>query len=247
MPDPARPPSGRPASPTGPVHQWSKVVRAQAAEGHLGNRMIPVWELPPGGIDVHDGTVGDWEDLVPGPSMDLIDFEGLRDTGYDRSSLAGRSFLGWCDAEQRLYFAIERIDDAYVNLHDGAGPWSTIAHDHADLMVDGDHSGGLYTSLPGDGLSEEEALQFDGLQAQNYMLIAQSPDSQLVHLTIPPAVGAGRRDQGRRRPQRLAHRGLGHAMGRPHHGRTRAERPQPAARWPDHRVQHRPVGLRCQA
>ena len=127
--------------------------------GQFSRSLFPIWEVPAGWIDVHDGSVSDWEDIVPEPSMTLIDFEGLRDIGFDLESLAGRTFLGWSAEEQRIYFAVERIDDVYINTYDGSGWSSMINYDHMEIIIDGDHSGGIYTSLPGDGLSTDEAAE----------------------------------------------------------------------------------------
>lgn len=144
--------------------------------------IFPIWEVPAGWIDVHDGSVLDWEEIVPEPTLTLIDFEGLRLTGYDLESLAGRAFLGWSAEEQRIYFAVERFDDVYVNAYDGSGPSSMLSYDHMSIQIDGDHSGGIYMSLPGDGLSAEEAAEFDSQQAQSYETIVESPDGQLIHI-----------------------------------------------------------------
>ena len=159
------------------------LVSAYAGRAHVGSSVFPVWELPAHALpDLHDGTVGDWEDVVPEASVYLMDFEGVHGAGFDLASLAGRTFLGWSDEEQRIYFAIERIDDVYINLYEGGDPYDMARHDCAEIMIDADHTGGNYTPLPGDGYSEEEAAEVNGSQAQLYYLIAESADDELIGL-----------------------------------------------------------------
>ncbi len=166
---------------------WCAVLvlaSAHVGMAHVGSRVFPIWELPAHSLpDLHDGTVDDWEDAVPGSSVDLMDFEADIAEPMDLSSLAARVFLGWSDAEQRIYFAIEQIDDDYVNFYQGfdtSSMYDIMKYDFVSLMVDGDHSGGAYFPYIDEGYSEEEYAEFADSQAQCYYLIAESLDDEII-------------------------------------------------------------------
>ena len=152
---------------------------------HVGSRVYPIWELPTHSLpDLHDGTIADWEEAVPSPTVELMDLDELNGGPLDLSSLAGRVFLGWSDAEQRIYFAVEQVDDDYVNFFQGFDSedmhskhvYDIQKYDHVELMVDGDHSGDVYFPYIDEGYSDEEYAQLADNQAQCYLLIAESPD-----------------------------------------------------------------------
>ena len=126
---------------------------ARTSEGHVGPRVIPVYEIPTSDIpDLHDGTLEDWDDIVPGPSLTHKDFGTGWDNDYilDAGDIAFRIFLAWHLGTQRLYSAIELVDDVYFNratpLSSGNTTW--LYHsDSWELLVDGDHSGGAFLPL----------------------------------------------------------------------------------------------------
>ena len=49
-----------------------------AASAHIGGLVFPIYEVPTGDLpDLRDGTLEDWEDVLPGTSLDHNSFEPL--------------------------------------------------------------------------------------------------------------------------------------------------------------------------
>ena len=92
------------------------VLIARAGEGHVGSIIYPVYEIPTSDIpDLHDGTLEDWDDIVPGPSLTHQDFGTgwANDYILDAGDIAFRTYLAWHLGTQRLHCAIELVDDVY--------------------------------------------------------------------------------------------------------------------------------------
>lgn len=143
------------------------------ASAHVGT-IVPIFELSDedvAQIDLHDGTVDDWQDVVGPPTLTAAQFSG----SYDPASLDFRIWLAWNDASDHLYCAVERADDAYYNTFgDQLIPnptWGFIGHDATVILaVDGDHSGGVFFY----GYSHDPGFLLTNGQAQNYIAIDQT-------------------------------------------------------------------------
>lgn len=160
---------------------WSAAVLGWTTCAVADSPIFPIYEIPtPALPDVHDGSLDDWEAVVPGPSLTHNDFRPLAvqdGAGIDPADLAYRCFLGWHGGTQTIWIGVERVDDVYINTYPGGEPGNMWMHDGIEFMVDGDHSGGEYNGcLTNDACSEEEALLLAGYQAQQYTLIPESPD-----------------------------------------------------------------------
>ena len=140
---------------------------ATSVGAHSGGRVYPIAELTDEvleKIQLDDGSVEEWYDLVGEPTMSLVDFR-LYGTVPDPSDLDFRIWLAWYDDPDRLYVAFLGSDDVYIESQD-------LGNDHDVellLTVDGDHSGG-------DGylnLSFEEAEGVWG-GSQQYRAMAQT-------------------------------------------------------------------------
>ena len=59
-------------------------------------------------IDVTDGSVEDWENIVGEPTLTPLDFAETYGGSYDPSDMDFRIWLGWHDATDRIFFAMER-------------------------------------------------------------------------------------------------------------------------------------------
>jgi len=118
------------------------------ARAHVGEQVFPIYELPTSALpDLHDGSLDDWKAVLPAPSLDSSEFPGLAafDEGLGQASLSFRVWLAWHHPGQRLYLAVEWIDDVFWSSYAGlAGPSWRGSSDGFDVMVDGDHSGGQY-------------------------------------------------------------------------------------------------------
>lgn len=158
------------------------------AGAHVGSIIYPIYELPGHSVpDVQDGSTSDWDDyLVPDASLDLLDFRALEvgeAATMNPDDLTTRVFLAWSADKQRIYFAVERIDNAYVNQFEGGGLQEIWRHDGVELMVDGDHSGGDYNFMVLGGCQEDEDCnRRSQLQAQQYQLLADSPDARTIYI-----------------------------------------------------------------
>ena len=151
------------------------VALAGTAGAHQGDIIYPIYELPTADLpDLHDGTLEDWEEVLPGASLDHLDFISWGDGGpttlgppINPDDLAFRVFLAWHSASQRIYMAVERLDDVYMR-------------EGAQLMIDGDHSGGQFWFFEVEGYSEAESERLWESQAQMYSV---SPEEVGARLT----------------------------------------------------------------
>ncbi|NKB72392.1 MAG: hypothetical protein GKR89_35395 [Candidatus Latescibacteria bacterium] len=172
---------------------------ASSALAHVGGQFYPVWELADIDLpNLHDGSLDDWDAVLPSVSLDHNDFVPLNvadGAAVNPGDLAYRVFLAWSASQQRIYMAIERIDDIYINTYDGTGIQDLWRHDNVEFLLDGDHSGGIYSGFglvqedplgeeeqgPEESAYSEEELKFlNNAQAQQYMMIADAPDGQLL-------------------------------------------------------------------
>lgn len=167
---------------------------------HVGSVVFPVYELPSGHTpSVDDGSIEDWEELVPGASITTGDFTQQLD-GENATSgappepddLATRVFLGWSADEQRIYVAVERLDDSFIGIDSEAlGIWSV---DRVIIRIDGDHSADQYSApLPGTDPTEPEIGQdeYDLLvnsSAQEYQVVTQNPFGPAVLINSKAAL-----------------------------------------------------------
>jgi hypothetical protein len=156
---------------------FSGVLSAQVAR-------FPVYELSTGELpDLRDASLADWEDVLGGVSWTHDDFAPLAvsdGAGIDPADLAYRSFMAWHYPTQTIYICVERVDDVYINTYPGGAPQDLWKNDGLELMIDGDHSGGDYAGWSADDLGEETAKLLYGYQAQQYVLVPESPDGKYV-------------------------------------------------------------------
>lgn len=149
---------------------------AVGAGAHVGDRLIPIYELPSSDLpELDDLSLSPWEQIVPAPSLESMDFTSTQVGMAGTDDLAARVYLAWHGGTRRVYLAVERVDDIYSNEYAGGdAPFFTGA-DHLQLLVDGDHSGGQFACGPEDA-TVEQARRFVGAQAQFYAAVAESPD-----------------------------------------------------------------------
>ena len=150
---------------------------------HVGDEIYLFYELRDedvARIDVTDGSVEDWLEVVGEPSLTASDFLWLNHP-YDSSEVDFRIWLAWHEGSGTLWIAMERFDDLYFNLYDGEKRWEMKLWDSGiRFMVDGDHSGGEYSYLLGWQCQEctpDQVLE-DNRQAQDWMAIAETPDGE---------------------------------------------------------------------
>ena len=177
------------------------------SEAHLGDRVYPVTYLSDEmleRIDLKDGLVDEWYELVGEPSMTLLDFTGEEPHSPpllpDPSDLDFRIWLAWHDEPARLYVAFVASDDVYENTHDYSSSPHLHLHDSIMLAIDGDHSGGAGSR---NGMPLEEAREIQG-QAPDYEAISRTVSGptlndmgyrfqkkQTLWTTVPPYGDSG--------------------------------------------------------
>ena len=117
------------------------------AIGAWAQRVYPIYELTDEAlavIDIHDGTTEDWIDVIGEPTVTALEFEADPEFGpYDPFSMDFRIWMAWHDATDRIFFAMERSDDIYVNEYPRDAGDHPFFHDSMiAVYIDGDRSGG---------------------------------------------------------------------------------------------------------
>ena len=158
------------------------VVLSTSAFGQV----YPLYELSTADLpDLNDGSMDleDWEDVLPGLALTMDDFEPMAvgdGAGRDAADLDYQVYLAWNSAEQRIWCAIKRVDDVYINTYEGGNPPSMWQHDGIELMLDGDHTAGSFNGFSADEYGEEQAKLLVGYQAQQYVVLPSSPDGMAI-------------------------------------------------------------------
>ena len=162
------------------------------ADAHSGGRVYPIVELTDEmleQIQLDDGSVEEWFDLIGEPAMTLLDFQTHSNfRPPDPSNLDFRIWLAWHDDPDRFYVAFVASDDLYRNDHDydAYGIRKNISsYDSIILTIDGDHSGGEGTT---GNASEEEWMEVRG-QTQRYDAIARTASGPLISNGIHEGTG----------------------------------------------------------
>jgi hypothetical protein len=151
-------------------------------DAHLGDRTYFIAELSDAdlaSIDLDDGDIGDWQDILGDPTLTANDFIGYGEP--DIASFNFRIWLGWHDATDRIYVAMEQVDNFYFNQFDrsefSTANFSLGGYDGSmNLYVDGDHSGGQY-AYNGPGENKEEWALLSDQGSQGYSALGQVFDS----------------------------------------------------------------------
>jgi len=160
---------------------------ASGASAHIGDRIYPIFELSEADladIDLRDADITDWEDVLGDASLVTTDFFQDPTVGYgaqyDPADLDYRIWLGWNGNLGTIWMGMERIDNIYINEYAGGNSGSLWRHDSIELMLDGDHTGGDYTSSANENWTQEERDLNDNRTAQQYLAIGDTPDGRHV-------------------------------------------------------------------
>ena len=115
---------------------------AMPAGAHVGDRVYPIAYLTDemlAGIELDDGSVGEWYELIGEPAMTLLDFHERYGSSPDPSDFDFRIWLAWHDDPARIYVALGATDDGYI--HQFEPDIAPITDPGILLAVDGDHNG----------------------------------------------------------------------------------------------------------
>ena len=156
------------------------------AAAHVGDRIYPIPEITDEDLqyfDLHDDSLEDWRRVLLQPSLSAADFFADPTVGdgapYDPFDMDYQFWMGWSGSTDRIYFAMERTDDAYVNEYAGGNIGDLWRHDGTfEFFVDGDHSGGDITGSADPDWTDEERTLNNNRTAQQYSIIAEAPDNR---------------------------------------------------------------------
>ncbi len=161
------------------------VLLAARVFAHVGDEIYPFLELLDEDldrIDLTDGSVEDWLEVLGEPSLTAVDFHWLNHP-YDPSELDFRIWLAWHQGSNTFWVAMERFDDLYFNRYEGGGLGEMWFQDsNIAFMVDGDHTGGKYGESLGPDCERctPERVLARNRQAQRWMAIAEAPDGDIL-------------------------------------------------------------------
>lgn len=120
-------------------------------------------------IDLHDGDIGDWLAVVGEPTVIADDFAQIRPY-HDPLEVDFRIWLAWTANPPRIYGAMERTDDLFIN-HEADYPFYEYNGNDGTihLFVDADHSGGNFVAPPGSLDDWLPQMAANSVQAQYYV------------------------------------------------------------------------------
>ena len=181
------------------------LITANITAAHTGDEIYPFFELLDEDlhrIDLTDGSVEDWLEVVGEPSLLTSNFwKGSDDYPSDPTNLDVRIWLAWHRHSSTLWVALEALDDRYVGyLGDGTEEWGHCTWWDACMAfyIDGDHSGGRYRKFSASDHTEEELELLNYRQAQMYWIPIDSEEGHVRyegadewHTTEPYAAGGG--------------------------------------------------------
>ncbi len=173
------------------------VVTTNSVEAQqFPDRMFPVIELTDemrDQIDLKDGSVEDWLQVLGEPTLTPLDFYSFVPTmdSYNPSSYDFRIWLAWHDSKDHLFVAIEFVDDFHVSNYDRYKPGSDPEGDSSvQLYVDGDKSGGRFSPNEMQQAQVYTAFARTYNNDSNVTLVTVSPIADWVH-KLPYADGGG--------------------------------------------------------
>lgn len=161
------------------------VTECFAHTGDFVYRIIELTDSQQAQIDVHDGSVEDWRDIVGDPTLTALDFgTGYLWGEYNPISFDFQIWLAWHRQTSRIYVAMEQIDDDYINEFVRGWEFMEQHDSFMSLAVDGDHSGGLYRPQT---IVSTELEEYDGLDrhAQQYSVLGEVFDAGLISALLP--------------------------------------------------------------
>jgi hypothetical protein len=131
-----------------------------------------------------DGDLAEWIDIFGDPVLTGENFFADPSVGdgapYDPADLSFNFRIGWHQQSGKLYVAVQRIDDVYINEYAGGNLGDIWRYDSIEFQIDGDHSGGDYSELGDPNWDADEQMLNDNRTAQHYVAIADAPDGKHI-------------------------------------------------------------------
>lgn len=132
--------------------------------------------LEAGQLPVIDGELDDWQGVLP--ALQMSSFKDLvAGAEIDQDDLDASVWIGWSDTENRLYLAVEVVDDIHqVDRPSGTAAALIFQDDDLEVFVDADHSGGQFADFS--DLAQEEQLARNGADANHFVLAGPHDDGE---------------------------------------------------------------------
>ena len=147
------------------------------APAHIGSQVYPIYELTDadlGMIDLQDGLIDEWLDIVGEPTVTALHFAELPDSSpYNPADVDFRLWLAWHEGTNRIYGAMQQADDIYLLWDkERQGLFWLVFHDAGiNFYIDGDHSAGEFGANPNCCDTEGEFLLSHNQTAQGYVIV----------------------------------------------------------------------------
>jgi len=166
---------------------FAMTVACHVASAHFpeGVTYLAV-QFPDSHIPTIDGDLSDW-DLVPDAYRIVTEdmYEqlagmGKAGTGVDLSDMTILLMVGWNESTNLLYTGAQTFDNVHMVLRPAGDPSLMWQQDDLEIMIDIDHSGGLYAGFS--GLTEEENKRQVGAQATQICVAYPNADGINSHV-----------------------------------------------------------------
>ena len=181
------------------------LLPSSITHAHVGDEIYPFYELLDEDlhrIDLTDGSVEDWLEVIGEPSLVTSDFwRGSESWPSDPTTLDVRVWLAWHGNSSTIWVAVEAFDDRYEGAlgdEEETANYCWAWDACMEFFIDGDHSGGRYRRFPAGDHTEEELDLLNFRQAQKYWMPIDPAGDHFVRfsgsgewLTEDPYAAAG--------------------------------------------------------
>ena len=147
---------------------------------HLPNgKTFSAFPFPAGAVPVVDGDLSDWTGVDESFGIDTGQFVDLvSDVEVDEEDFSVRLWVGWSEAENRLYIAARVLDDIHQIDRPAGAAILMWQDDDMEVFVDADHSGGQFADFS--ELSAAEQLRRNGAEASHFVVAGPPPDEDFL-------------------------------------------------------------------
>ena len=142
-------------------------------------------QFPDSHIPTIDGDLSDW-DFVPNAYRIVTEdmYEqlagmGKGGTGVDLEDMTILVMTGWNEGTNMLYTGAQTFDNVHMVLRPTGDPSLMWQQDVMEVMIDIDHSGGLFAGF--EGLTEEELKRQVGAQGTQFCMAYPNADGINIH------------------------------------------------------------------
>jgi hypothetical protein len=162
------------------------VLFAGVAWGHFPEGVTYfAYQFCPEDVPTIDGDLSDWGvvpdayRVVTEDMYEQLAGMGKAGTGVDLSDMTILLMTGWNEGTNMLYSGAQTFDNVHMCLRPTGDPSLMWRQDDLEIMIDIDHSGGLYGGFA--DLTEEENKRQTGAQATQFCMAYPNADGINIH------------------------------------------------------------------